>query len=1392
MIKYSVKKPFTVLVAVIIVLVIGVVSLTGMETNLLPEMDMPYMMVITTYPGASPEKVEENVTKPMESTLGTINGVKSVTSTSAENYSMVMLEFEEDTNMDSAMVKVSSGINQIEGQLPDICGTPNVMELSMDMMATMYASVSYEGKDIYDLSSFTKDTVIPYFERQEGVASVSDVGLVEKTIEVRLNKEKIDDINEQIMLLTNDKLADAKSKITDSQNTINESKTELEEKENDLATKKEDTSTQLADATLQLNQAVATKAAYESQLVSLQASKTALEGEMQIYTDKGIENSYNSMNGMFSQMQSAVSTIQQQIGSMAATPQIPDTSQISDTPQEETDNVNNLAENEANEVSETSSESNVVANTQIPEQYAQVMALDTAKIPVDIKDAIDHPEKLEYFKTALQTLQSVPGSNIDAGVAATAAALNAESLKQVYDIVNTRIPQIKTELANLDIEIMAAQKVVEQVTSKMGTIDDSYKEAESGKISAAAGFGSGEAQLAAAKTALDDAQTKLDEAMENYEDSVDAALKNANLDQLLTLDSLSGIITAQNFSMPAGYIDDENDNQWLLKVGENYTSLEDLKNMVLCNIDDIGDVKLGDVSDLTIIDNSGDAYAKVNGNQGVLLSIFKGSTSGTSDVSKACNEAISDLEEKYPGLDITPLVDQGDYIKMIIESIVSSMVLGALLAIIILAIFLRDIRPTLVVAFSIPFSVLFAIVIMYFTHISINMMSLAGLSLAVGMLVDNSIVVIENIYRLRHRGLESARAAVQGGKQVAGAIIASTLTTVCVFLPMVFTTGLVRQLMLPFALTISFTLIASLIVALTVVPTMGSVLLSKKVPKTQGIFTKLQDGYEKVLRFCLRFKIVPLGIAVGLLAFCIVSVMRMGITLIPDMGSDQISITVTMPEDYNKEESYQSADAVMDKVLKVDGVAFVGAMDGNSSSGLVGGGAMGGNSADQYQTFTFYALPDEDITKTKEVNAICDAIKEQTKDMDCEITVSNSMMGEMDEMLGSGLEIDIYGNDLTTLTEISEDLEDMLAGVDGFENISNGQEDADEAIHLLIDKDEAMRLGITVAQIYSDISDRLTTDKSSVTLEVDDYDMDVKIVDETDNLTKENLLDMEFETEGKDDEGNTVTETHKLSDVARLDYGSGIASINRSNSERKMSVTADTKSGYNTTLLSRKVENLLEDYEVPEGYSIEFGGETSNVTDMITQMAKLMLLAFVLIYLVMVAQFQSLLSPFIVIFTVPLAFTGGLLGLMISGKQISLMSLIGFLVLMGTVVNNGIVFVDYTNQLRIGGMTKREALVATGKTRMRPILMTALTTILAMLAMIFNQSTGGEMGQDMAIVVTGGLIYATFMTLFIIPVMYDILYRKQPKVVDVGDDSIDDVPDDAAEFIAELEKKELN
>ena len=1330
MIKYSVKKPFTVLVAVIIVLVIGLVSLTGMKTDLLPDMSMPYMMVITTYPGASPEKVEESVTKPMEGALGTINGVEDVTSSSSENYSMVMLEFEEDTSMDSAMVKVSSAINQIESALPETCGAPNILEISMDMMATMYASVSYEGKDIYELSGFTEEVVIPYFERQAGVASISEIGIVEQSVEVRLNQEKIDKINDQILVKTNDKLSEAQSELSEAENSLADAKSKINKQEQDLSNQQNSTTTELADATLKLNEAVASRAAYESQLTSLKASKSALEGEKKAYKENKIESTYNSINDMFAQLSAAVAGISAQLG--------------------------------------------------------EASPLDASAMPADIKDAIDNPDKLNYFKTAVETLAGMPNSQIDKSIVSQAKELDKKTLKQLYDIVNVRLPQIETELANLEVEIKVAEEVLKQVETQMASIDEAYKQAEQGKISAAAGFGSGGAQIAAAKTAMEEAQEELENANKTYQDSVAEARKNANINQMLTLEALSGMIYAQNFSMPAGYIDDENEKQWLLKVGENYTSAEELEKMTLCEIDGIGDVHLNDVADITTIDNAGETYAKVNQDAGVILSIFKGSTAGTSDVSEACLNAIEELKEDYPKLNITPLVNQGEYISMLIQSIVSSMVIGALLAIFILAVFLMDIRPTIVVAFSIPFSVLTAIVIMYFAGISINMMSLSGLSLAVGMLVDNSIVVIENIYRLRYRGLSSPRSAVQGAKQVAGAIIASTLTTICVFFPMVFTTGMVRDLLLPFALTITFALTASLAVALTVVPTMGAAMLRKAKPKQHRIFDKIQEGYAAALKFCLRFKIVPLGISVGLLAICIAAVMKMGIVLIPDMGSDQISVTVTIPEEDTKETAYQKADDVMEAILGIEGVGYVGAMDGSSSAGLMGG--MTGGSSDNFSNFSYFVLPAEEYNSKSQVEGICDAILEHTKEFECEVAVSNSMMGEMDQMLGSGLQLDIGGSDLDQLLLVSEEIMEMLEGVEGFSNISNGQEEADEEIHLNIDKDASMRLGLTGAQIYGDISDRLTTDKTAVTLTVDDTDMDVKIVDETNLLTKENLMDMEFETQKTDDDGKTVTETHKLSEFATLEYGNSVAGINRANGQRQMSVTAETKEGYNTTILSREVEELLAEYELPEGYSVEFGGETSNTNDMMNQMSKLLLLGFLLIYLVMVAQFQSLLSPFIVIFTVPLAFTGGLLAMLFTGEQMSLITLMGFLVLMGTVVNNGIVFVDYTNQLRIGGMERKDALAATGKTRMRPILMTAFTTILAMLAMVFSQDTASELGRGMALVVAGGLFYATFMTMFIVPVMYDILYRKEVIVVDVGDDSMDDAPDDAAEFIEQMER----
>lgn len=1327
MTKYCVKKPFTIFVAVIAIMVIGITSLMRMKTDLLPDISLPYLMIITTDPGASPEKVEKEVTSPMEAALGTVTGVEDVTSVSAENYSLITLEFAENTNMDSAMVKVTAQINQLS--LPEASGTPNLMELSMDMMATMYAAVSYEGKDIYEVSDFTKEVVVPYFERQQGVASVNTVGSVEQTVEVRLNAKRIDKINDKILEKTNKKLAEAKEQITeaskqleDGKKQLEDAKTQLEQRQNDLKKTQSDTASQLAQASLALDQAQATKAAYEANLTSLKASKAGLEAEKKAYDDNHVTETYQKAN-------EALATMNESMGTLA--------------------------------------------------QLAKIT------IPADIEDALANPDEFEKFVEWLKKLGE-SNEQIKEQLDGQIDQLTLDNLQKLSDAVTKRLPQIETGIANLNTEIMAVEKAVEQVSGQMAQLDQQYQDASKGSFDAAVSIASGDAQLANGLTGtessqkeLDSAEAELKDAKKQYQQSRKAALENANISSLVNMDTLSQMITAEDFSMPAGYIEDDSANQWLIKVGERYDSVEALQEMLLCKLPGAGNVRLNDVADITVIDNAGDSYAKINGEDGVLLSIFKGSTASTSEVSETCREAIGELEEKYDGVKVTAVMDQGDYIRMFISSIVQSMLMGALLAVVVLALFFKDVKPTLVVAFSIPFSILFAILIMYFSGISINVMTLAGLGLSIGMLVDNSIVVIENIYRIRNQGISAPRSAVQGAKQVAGPIIASTLTTVCVFLPMIFTSGLVSELMVPFALTISYALAASLLIALTIVPTAGSIMLKKTSEKRYPLMEKVQGGYAKVLSFCLRIKIVPLALAIGLLAICIYQVMQMGITLLPEMTGEQISITLQAPEDTEKDDAFAMADQVMDAALSVKGVKTVGAMDSSSTSAMVGIGGGNGN----HLGYAFSILLDDDIKDIREIRKIEEKIKDAVKDLKGEIVVSSSAMGDMTSMLGNGLELNIYGDDTEKLVAISKDIQDIVSEIKGFANSSNGQEEGAKEIHLLINKDKAMKKGLTVAQIYAEISEKLKTETDSVTMSTGDTDMDVQIVDETDQVNKDNLLDMEIEGSVTDEEGNTVTESYKLGDFAKMEYGKGPASISRKNQARYITVTAETENGYNTTLLTRELNKKLKDYKLQDGYTIEIAGESDQVNDMVNQMGLLLALGFLLIYLVMVAQFQSLLSPFIVIFTIPLAFTGGLLALLAFHEQLSLMSLLGFAILMGTVVNNGIVFVDYVNQLRIGGMERREALIATGKTRMRPILMTALTTILSMSMMIFSHDAGNSMGRGMAIVVVGGLLYATLMTLFIIPVMYDIFYRKEPHQVDVGDDDMDDILDEAQEYM---------
>lgn len=1332
--KYCVKRPFTVLVSVIMVIVLGVISFQNMTTDLLPAIELPNVMVITTDPGSSPERIETSVTAVLEAGLGTVNGVTRVSSVSSQDVSMVALEFESGTNMDSAMVKLSTAVDQVKGYLPETAGTPMLLQITPDLMPVMMASVDMEDADLYQLSAYARDTLVPYLERQEGVASVSTTGLVEQMVEVRLDQKKIDDINTQVLASVDSKLADARSELNKASQQVESGKTELERGKEELAAQQNELSQQLAQGSTELDSASAKLNAMLAERESLAAEQKMVEAAKQ-------KPLLDLLMLKMAPLALPQHYAEQMVSAGAADLETAQT-YIQAAQAGDTEKCAAIEE----------------AHPGIGAAFQQ--AQEQVKAPTDPATAVQWVAELtaEQIAPVIAALPAEQQTMLAGKSGADLAALHAQ-VKAMWDPYGSDAAVfVRSETIRQRLEVLDMSR--KQLEEALAQIKENQTALEAGKIQAAAGFGSGSAQLAAAEVSLKEAEAQLETAQKEFDQAREEAIEKADVSQLLTKEMLANLIMAQNFAMPAGYLK-QGEDQYLLRVGDAFGSVEELNNLFLMELDlgGIGDVHLSDVASVTMIDNAGESYAKVNGNPAVVFSVSKASTAGTSDVSKTLHKAIEQLQNKTPGLHITPLMDQGDYIKIIVDSVLSNLGWGALLAVIVLALFLKSLRPTLVVAFSIPLSLMFAVTLMYFSGITLNVISLSGLAMGVGMLVDNSIVVVENIYRLRSQGMSAAKAAVHGAGQVAGAIASSTLTTVCVFLPIVFTQGLTRQLFTDMGLTIAYSLFASLIVALTVVPSMSSTLLRKVELRPHPWFDAMVAGYEKVLAFCLRFKAVPLVAAVGLLAVAVWQTGKMGLTLMPPMGGNQMSVSMTAPEEMTREESYALADETMERIQQVEGVEMVGAVS-------MGGSMMGmGGGSDQENAFSFYVLLNEKAARNNQ--PVADAIAQTTADLGAEINVSKSNM-DMSALGGSGMELVVSGRDLDTLLRTSQEMMDLLGQIDGFEQISNGQEEGDAQIRLTIDKEAAMRCGLTVAQIYSELSSALVTEKTATTLTMGADDFKVIVVDEGNALDRDNLMQFEFETTDADGK----VSVHTLGEFAAMTEDQTVASINRENQTRYMTVTAQPKEGYNTALLARAVMDKLEQYQAPEGISVEIAGETMQITEAMTDLIKMILLAITFIYLIMVAQFQSLLSPFIVMFTMPLAFTGGLLALRIAGETLSIISMLGFLVLAGVVVNNGIVFVDYANQLRLDGMEKRQALLAAGKARIRPILMTALTTILAMCTMVFSTQAGAAMARPMAIVTIGGLAYATLLTLIVVPVLYDLMFRRTPKVVDVDSDEL--------------------
>ena len=1250
MAKFSVKRPLTVFVVVLAVVVLGIVAYLRMTPDLLPNMDFPYVVIVTADPGASPEAVEEEITRPMEQSMATLDQIKEITSTSQNSVSMVMLEFEDGVNMDTISVDIQQKISMLEGQWSDMVGTPYVLKINPSMIPVMVAAVSREGSDVYALSDLVTDELTGKLEGVSGVASVTVSGALTRQAHVILDQAKMEALSA--------KLADAvKAQLKKAEGKLYSAKQQVEDGEKALS----------------------------------DAKRAAADGVAGAVGDSADEV-YHKLKELYDKLKDA------DIGDI-------------------------------------------------------------------LGDIITDPEgSLEKLEQSLKSLRE-------------------QTKKMLDDLESGKLKaQMEGDISDFLVQMM-----------------------------------DGMSQMTGAELQLSQAKSQIESGLKQLREAYDKVESQTDLGGLLSIATVSSMLTAQNFSMPAGYIDDNSGVSYMVSVGQKFENSSELENMVLFDLglDGVEPITLGDVATVVVTDDSDQLYTKLNDENGILLSFNKQSNYATAAVSNNLTDRFRELESQYEGLTFVPLMDQGDYIYLIVETILSSLLWGALFSVVVLFLFLRDWRPTVITLLSIPVSVIFAVVLMYFTGVTINMISLSGLAVSVGMLVDNSVVVIENIYRLRAKGATIVQAAVSGAQQVLGAVTASTLTTVCVFAPIVFVEGLTRQLFTDLALTITYSLLASLLVSLTLVPAMASGMLRREFVPKPGLLDKIYPAYRRAITWSLDHKAGVLLLSLVLLVTTAWGAVSRGFTFMPEIDMNNLSVTVTMPEGITRAEAVDLADQVVERVMSVENVESAGFMMG---SGDMGGLSMASGDNGEFDVTGYLTMPEGTFGSDagKEIEALC-------ADLPCKVTTAGVMSGMMSYMTGTGVSLRVYSSDMESLQSAARSLGQRMEQVEGVQDVSDGLEDAAPALQVVVDRNKAMTKGVTVAQIYMQVAAALqdTTTVADVTLDGASMEMIVDAAADS-KLTREKLMDLTISPDsgamsssmssmgsmsgsmsssmggmssmssgmsgmsssmgsmssasasaglsqltGGDSQDKDTS--FKLGEVAEVKETVSLNSIQRDQQRRCITVSAAVADGYNVTKVTTAVQKALGSVTLPEGVTVEFDGENEQIMNAIQQLLLMLLLGVVLVYLIMVAQFQSLKAPFIVMFTIPLAFTGGFLALLLSGIEVSVISLIGFVMLVGIIVNNGIVLVDYINQQRLAGMGLREAIVDAGVTRLRPILMTSLTTILGLVVTALAKNAGTALIQPIALVCIGGLLYATLMTLFVVPCMYEILNKKALHQVEESD-----------------------
>ncbi|MDQ0300126.1 HAE1 family hydrophobic/amphiphilic exporter-1 [Salibacterium salarium] len=782
-----------------------------------------------------------------------------------------------------------------------------------------------------------------------------------------------------------------------------------------------------------------------------------------------------------------------------------------------------------------------------------------------------------------------------------------------------------------------------------------------------------------------------------------------------------------------------------LRVDGEFQSLNDIEN-TLIPLEEGGNVHVQDVADVvdTVEEDSSKTY--VDGESSYMFSIMKQSDANTVEVSQNVRDIVADLNEEVgDDAELVVVNDSAEFIESSIDSVIDNLIFGALFAVLVLLMFLRSVRATLVIGISIPIAIVATFGLMYFTGETLNILTMGGLALGVGMMVDSAIVILESIYKHIEDGKTRKEAAIAGAGEIGGAVIASTMTTLVVFLPLVFVEGIASELFAPLALTVSFALIASLLAALTIVPMTASQLIKEEsaTPKENSRFTRIGEAVNKRYRRMLDWSIGRRKTVVLITGLLIVVSLALtpliGGELLPDSDQGEIMVEVETPTASNIEETQKAVDQVWSLLEPYED-------DIKSTYSTVGsGGGPTGGGSDNEAVVNISLTDSSD--RTIETNEVVSELSEKTERIaGAEISVSDVTTGATGG--GSPISVSVSGPEVDVLDELAQEVEFAVEQVPGTSNVDSTSGDGNPQIDLNVNRDQASQYGLSYQSVMSQV---MTAFNGQVATEYREEGQEVDVQVIFPEHLREQLSDVRNMSLTAAN-GSSVP----LRAVAELNETTGPTQIDREDQQRQVDITSDV-SDRSLSEVATDVEAELNQMNMPDGYSVSYGGDSEDMQEAFGDLSLALIASIFLVYAVMAIQFESLVQPFIIMFSLPATLIGVLLGLFITQTPLSLTAFIGLIMLAGIVVNNAIVLVDYINQLREDGYARDEAILKAGPARLRPIMMTVLTTILAMLPIALGLGEGAEQQAPMAIVVIFGLAFSTLFTLILIPVVYAIV-----------------------------------